>query len=116
MPILIRTVAASPTTFEEWVEHYKTKPDAEVEYDKDFSTGFQLKAAMAVFSERKKEREDARQKREEEHNLQTYWRLANWGERFGMMSLAVLVFTAGVLCARIHFISSAIDLIRSVKP
>jgi len=107
---------ANPKTYAEWVELYRTKSDADIEYDKDFATGLQQKAAMAVCSERKREREDTRQKRESEHTLQTYWRLADLGERFGMVSVFLAVLIVGYLCAKIHMVSQIIDLIRELKP
>jgi hypothetical protein len=54
--------------------------------------------------------------RQVEHTLLNYLKLADWGERFGMVSVFFGVFLFGYLCAHERAISSLIDFIRSIKP
>jgi hypothetical protein len=58
----------------------------------------------------------SKQKREDEHTLLAYWKLANWGERFGMMSFLSGIFIVGYLCSKSHLVSRVIDLFRDIKP
>lgn len=51
-----------------------------------------------------------------EHNLWRYWNLADWGERFGMVSFLFGVFFIGYLCSSNSFLSRLINLIKDIKP
>ncbi len=53
---------------------------------------------------------------EVEHTLLSYWRLADWEERLGMVLFLGSVFTVGYLCASNQIVSRFIALIRDMKP
>ena len=57
-----------------------------------------------------------KQERESDHTLWRYWCLADWGERFGIVSFLFAVFLVGYLSASNHLISRVITLIRDVMP
>lgn len=115
-----------PTTHKEWLDHLKDATDTDIEIHRtQLKHGCpNAKAAEEIFQERqarKKEEEFQRmakikQERESEHTLQVYWRLADCSERFGMIGVFCIVFLVGYLCAKVSFISSFIDLIRSIRP
>jgi hypothetical protein len=53
---------------------------------------------------------------EVEHILSNYWKLADRGERFGMILGVFAVFTVGYLSAKSHLVSSLMDLYKNIKP
>jgi hypothetical protein len=119
----------NPNTFEEWCENLRKRPDRDVQTFRDIRNGgVKQQAGAAVWQEREdaKQRKirdeefqrmkEFKQEREAEYTLWTYWRLADWSERFGMFSFFVSVFVVGYLCSKIELVSRAIDLIRSIKP
>jgi|GEM_PF-4076809 hypothetical protein len=115
-------------TYDEWVTFFRTQPKHVVSSSKDYAVAFEQQAALTVWSEMEaaeaQKIRDAefqrtskiKQEREAEHNLWTYWCLADWGERFGMISFLFGVLVVGYLCASNHIISRIIALFRDVKP
>ena len=61
-------------------------------------------------------KQQIKEKDETPHTLLNYWRLADWGERCGMLSIFSGVFLFGYLCSKMSLVSRVIDLIRDVTP
>jgi beta-galactosidase GanA len=84
------------------------------------NTGRRIMAAMDAQIETPKKLESikqevaSKQKREDEHTLWRYWCLANWGERFGMVSFLFGVFCVGCGAAQIPWLAHLISLVRSL--
>jgi hypothetical protein len=87
--------------------------DDGLEYLEDYHSAIE---ADRIYQERETEKAKTMQERESEHSLWVYWRLADWGERFGMVSFLFAVFLIGYLSASNNFISRIIALIRDIKP
>lgn len=84
------------------------------------NTGRRIMAAMDAQIETPKKIESlkqeiaSKQKREDEHTLWRYWCLADWGERFGMVSFLAGVFLVGFGVAQIPSLAYLINLVRSL--
>lgn len=123
---------ARPDTHDEWVEDLRKRSDKDVIAFRDLRNGgVKQQAGMTVWQERedaknKKIRDEefqrqkdlleTQQKKEEEHTLLVYWKLANWQERFGMIAFFWGIFIFGFLCSKMNLASRVIDLIRDVIP
>jgi hypothetical protein len=108
----------TPQTPDEWLTEMRGADDATIAVHRARIAGGYPNAIAAeqVYQEREAEKAKRKQEREAEHNLWTYWCLADWGERFGMIGFLSLVFLVGFLCTKESFISRLIELIRSIKP
>lgn len=119
----------STQSYEEWCQYLRGQPDKDVIAFRDLRCGgARQQAGITVWQEREdtKQRKirneefqmlaEIKQKRESEHTLLVYWRLANSSERLGMVGVFAVVFVVGYLCAKMEFVSRFIDLMRSIKP
>ena len=84
------------------------------------NTGMKIMAAIDAQIETPKKLESikqevaSKQKREDEHTLWRYWCLADWGERFGMVSFLFGIFCVGCGAAQIPWLARLISEIRSL--
>lgn len=58
--------------------------------------------------------EDARVK--DEHTLISYWKKADWPERFGMLGVFGGIFVVGLLCGKVDFFRRLYDLVKEILP
>ena len=73
-------------------------------------------AAEQREASRQKALTELKLKREAEHTLWSYWKLADWRERLGTVSFLLGVFLFGYLCSKMNVASRIVDLIRDVTP
>jgi len=107
---------ANPETLDDWLTVMRGADEATIAVHRARIAGGSLnaKAAEMVYQEREAEKSKIKQEREADHNLWTYWCLADWGERFGMISFLFGVFCVGCGAAQIPWLARLISEIRSL--
>ena len=119
----------NPESFEEWRENLRKRPDRDVIVFRDMrGGGAKQQAGMAVWQEREDAKQQkirneefeklkaVKQEREAEHTLWMFWKLADWKERFGMLSFYGLLVSFGYLLSKAELARKAMDFITSVIP
>jgi hypothetical protein len=116
-------------SFEDWCEDLRGREDKDVIVFRDLRNGGVSKqAAIKIWQERedaknKRMRDEEferisklKQEREWEHTLWRYWCLADWQERFGMLSFFGVLILVGFGAAQIPSITNFLNFIKALMP
>jgi hypothetical protein len=108
-------------TYDEWFKDLSQRSDHDLyAFASNKAGGIQVNLAKVILEERRAKRNAENLKLvmgdKQKYTLFEWFKLANFSDKFGIISFFIITFVTGYLFARNDIFSRAIDLIRDAIP